>query len=116
MVDLPSPRLRHGKPAYAEATAWEARLRTTGILKDLKAKTVVFLVCADPEPVIMTVSLASQGAVAPTDLDSINCAFLAKAKRRMPRISLKQSEIFIRKPLDMRGEQIVASPERLQRV
>ena len=44
----------------------------------------------------MTVSLASQGTVAPTDLDNVNCAFLAKAERRMPRISLKQSEIFIR--------------------
>jgi hypothetical protein len=77
---------------------------------------VVLLVCADPEPVIMTVSLASQGAVAPTDLDTINCAFLAKAERRMPRVRLKQSEIFIRKLLDMRGQQIVGSPERLQRV
>jgi hypothetical protein len=86
------------------------------MLKRLKVKTVVFLVCADPEPVIMTVSLASQGAVAPTDLDSINCPFLAKAERRMPRISLKQSEIFIRQLLDMRGQQIVAFPERLQRV
>ena len=64
----------------------------------------------------MTVSLASQCAVAPTDLDSINCAFLAKAERRMPRVSLKQSEIFMRKLLDMHWEQIVASPERLQRV
>ena len=72
--------------------------------------------CADPEPVIMTVSLASQCAVAPTDLDSINCAFLAKAKRRMPRIGLEQGEIFICKLLNMRRQQIVASPERLQRV
>jgi hypothetical protein len=85
-------------------------------LKHLKAKTIVFLVCADPEPVIMTVSLASQRAIAATDLDSVNCAFLAKAERRMPGISLKQSEIFVRKLLDMRGQQIVASPERLQRV
>jgi hypothetical protein len=49
--------------------------------------------CADPEPVVMTVSLASQCAIAPTDLDSVNCAFFAKAERRMAWISLKQSEI-----------------------
>jgi hypothetical protein len=34
----------------------------------------------------------------------------------MPRVSFKQGEIFIRKLLDMCGEQIVASPERLHRV
>jgi hypothetical protein len=64
----------------------------------------------------MIISLASQGAVAPTDLDTINRAFLAKAERRMPGIRLKQSEIFICKLLDIRGQRIVASPERLQRM
>jgi len=32
--------------------------------------------CADPEPVVMTVSFASQGTVAPTDLDGVNPTFL----------------------------------------
>jgi hypothetical protein len=64
-------------------------------------------VSSDPEPVVMTVSFASQGAVAPTDLDRVNCAFLAKTDRRMSRISLKQTEIFIRELLDVRGQQVV---------
>ncbi len=34
--------------------------------------------CADPEPVVMTVPLASEGAVAAADFDSVNPTFLAE--------------------------------------
>jgi len=44
-----------------------------------KRKIIVILVCADPEPVIMTISLASECAIATTDLGGIYAAFLAKA-------------------------------------
>jgi hypothetical protein len=57
--------------------------------QNLELELIVLLMCADPEPVVMTVPLASQCTVAPTDLDSVNCAFLAKAERRTPRISFK---------------------------
>ena len=34
--------------------------------------------CADPEPVVMTVPLASERAVAAADFDSVDSAFLAE--------------------------------------
>ncbi len=72
--------------------------------------------CADPEPVVMTVPLASEGAVAAADFDSVDSTFLAKAQGGVPRIRLKQGEVFIGKLLNMRREPLVAFPERPQRV
>lgn len=83
---------------------------------NLELELIVSLMRADPEPVIMTVSLASQCTVTATDLDSVNSAFLAKAQGGVPRIRLKQSEIFIRKLLNVRWKFFVALPERLQRM
>jgi len=66
---------------------------------------------ADPEPVVMTVALASQGTVAATDLDSVDGAFPAEAQGWVPRVRLKQSELFVCKFLDVRRKLLVAFPE-----
>jgi hypothetical protein len=71
---------------------------------------------ADPEPVVMTVALASQCTVTATDLDGVNNAFLAKAQGGVPRIRLKQNELLIRELLNVRWKLFVALPERLQRM
>jgi hypothetical protein len=34
--------------------------------------------CPDPEPVVVTVSLASEGAIAAVHFDSLNLAFLTE--------------------------------------
>jgi hypothetical protein len=77
---------------------------------------IVFLVRANPEPVVMTIPLTSQRAIAPTNLDGKDRAFFTKPERGMPGVRLKQGEIFICELLDMRGESLVASPERPQRM
>ncbi len=43
-----------------------------------KSEIVVILVRADPEPVKMALAFASHGAVATTNLDGVNAAFLAE--------------------------------------
>jgi chorismate-pyruvate lyase len=45
----------------------------------LEAELVVILVCADPEPVILAVSLARESAVAAPNFGGVYCGFLAKA-------------------------------------
>ena len=44
-----------------------------------KSEFVIFLVRADPEPEIIAVALASDGAIAATDFGGVNSAFLLKA-------------------------------------
>jgi hypothetical protein len=73
-------------------------------------------VCADPEPVVVAVSLASQGAVAPADLDCVHGTFFTEAQRRMPGISFEQREVLVRQLLNGRGQLVVALPEGLQGV
>lgn len=66
---------------------------------------------ADPEPVVITVTLASQGTITATDLNRVDRAFLAKAQRWMPRIRLKQGELLVRELLNVCGKLLVALPE-----
>ena len=42
-------------------------------------KFVVSFVCADPEPVIMAISLAGESAIAATDLGGVNATFLTES-------------------------------------
>ena len=44
-----------------------------------RSQLIVILVGANPEPIIVAVALASDGAIATTDFDSVNTAFLAEA-------------------------------------
>ena len=43
-----------------------------------QSKLIIILVCADPEPVVMAISLASESAIASTDLGGVNAAFFAE--------------------------------------
>jgi hypothetical protein len=52
--------------------------------QSLKPKVIVFLVGANPEPIVVTLLLTSQGTVAAANLDSVDCPFLGEAERRMP--------------------------------
>jgi hypothetical protein len=63
--------------------------------------------CADPEPIVMSVSFASEGAVAPTDLDAVDCTFLGKTQGGMPGIGLEQSEILVCELLNVRWKPVV---------
>jgi hypothetical protein len=45
----------------------------------LKLELIVFLVCAEPEPVVMTVPLESKDAVAGTEFSSEDRAFASEA-------------------------------------
>ncbi len=77
----------------------------------LELELIVFLVCAYPEPVVMTVSLASQSTVAATDLDGVDLTLLSEAQRGMPGIILEQREILICELLNVRRPPVVVLPE-----
>jgi hypothetical protein len=62
----------------------------------LELKLVIFLMRADPKPVIMTLPLASDGAVAPAYFNCVNLAFLGETEGGMPRVCLEQRELFVR--------------------
>jgi hypothetical protein len=81
-----------------------------------KFKVVVLFVRADPEPVVFPASFASDGAIVAANLDCVNAAFFPKTQRRMPRISLEKSKVFVGELLNVPGKLMVASPERPQRV
>jgi hypothetical protein len=59
----------------------------------------------------VTVLLTSQGTVAAANLDSVDCAFLGEAERRMLGVSFKQREILIRELPNARRQLLVAFPE-----
>ena len=44
----------------------------------LELELIVILMCADPEPVVITVPLASKSAIVVADFNSVNFTFLAK--------------------------------------
>ena len=46
--------------------------------RTLKMEPVVFLMAADPKPIVLAVALSGQGAIAATDFDSVHSAFLAE--------------------------------------
>jgi hypothetical protein len=81
-----------------------------------KAKFVVLLVRADPEPVVVAVSFACDRTIASANLNCVNAAFLLKAERRMPRVRLEQSEILLRESLHVLRQLIITSPERREGV
>ena len=71
---------------------------------------------ANPEPIVVTSPLTSQGTVTAANLDSVDSALPGEAERRMPGSCLEQRELFIRELLNVRWELVLALPERLQRV
>lgn len=74
-------------------------------------ETVVFFMSADPKPVVIAVSLASEGAVAAADFRRVNAAFFLKTQRGMARICLEESKIFVGEILNSLGEPMIALPE-----
>ena len=58
-----------------------------------KLKIIVFLVSADPKPIIMTITFTSDGSVAPTDIDSVNGAFLRKLNDGWRGFALKRAKL-----------------------
>ena len=44
----------------------------------LELEIIVILMCANPEPVIITLALAGESTIAATDLRGVNAAFLAE--------------------------------------
>lgn len=66
-------------PSLYRSEAGEVVRGDLKIGDELELELSVSLVGADPEPVVMAVSVASQCAVVPTDLDGVNPAFLAEA-------------------------------------
>ena len=52
-------------------------------------------IIADPEPVVPTISLAGEGAIAATNLGGIDPPFLAEAWRRMARIFLNNAKFLL---------------------
>jgi hypothetical protein len=79
-----------------------------------KFEIIVVLVRANLKPVVIAVTLASDGAVTATDFDAVNTAFFAEAQRWMSRIRLKKSEIFVGKLLNVLGQLVITLPERRQ--
>ncbi len=59
---------------------------------------------ANPEPIVVTSPLTSQGTVTAANLDSVDSALLGEAERRMPGSCLEQRELFIRELLNVRWE------------
>jgi hypothetical protein len=59
----------------------------------------------------MTVSFASQRAIAPTDLNGVDFAFLAKPQRGVPWVSREQGKILVRELLNVCGQSVVTLPE-----
>jgi hypothetical protein len=71
---------------------------------------------ADREPVVMTVSLASERAIASADFGSINLTLFAEVQRRMAWVCLKQSEVLFRELLNVPKELVVTLSEGPQGV
>jgi hypothetical protein len=80
-----------------------------GFAAYLELEIVVFFVCSDPEPVVMTIPLPSQGTVATADFDGVDFAFLGKAQRGMPWIDLEQGEILLGELLNVLREFFVTT-------
>jgi hypothetical protein len=72
--------------------------------------------CADPKPVVIAVSLARDRAVTATDFDRVNTALLFKPQRRVSRICLEESEVFVSELLNLFRQVVIALPKRRQRV
>lgn len=64
--------------------------------KRLEPKVIVGFMRSDPEPVVVTVPLAGDRAIASANLYGVNAALLLGSQRRMPRIGLKEREILLR--------------------
>jgi len=60
-----------------------------------KLEIIVILMRANPEPVVPTISLAGEGAIAATNLGGIDPPFLAEAWRRMARIFLNNAKFLL---------------------
>jgi hypothetical protein len=71
--------LRSAKAWAGESTLSNAPFLPLAAAGRLQLKFIVIFVCADPEPVVMAISLAGESAIAATDLDGVNAAFLTKA-------------------------------------
>ena len=51
-----------------------------GVGGDSETEVVVFFVGADPKPVVISVPLASEGAIAATHFNRVNAAFLLETQ------------------------------------
>lgn len=79
-------------------------------------ETVVFFMSADPKPVVIAVSLASEGAVTAADFRRVNAAFFLKTQRGMARVCREESEVLVGEILNFLREPMIALPERRKRV
>jgi len=74
--------LRRGKLDYETTDRWPPTKSDWTDVKHggmtLELELIVILMCADPEPVVITVPLASKSAIVVADFNSVNFTFLAK--------------------------------------
>jgi len=81
-----------------------------------KFEIVVILVSADPKPIVIPISFASDSAVTAADFNSMNAAFLFEAQRGMSWVCFKKREILVSEYLDVLGKLMITFPERFERV
>ena len=70
-------------------------------MKSSEPKVVLLFVGADPEPVVVSPSFASDGAVVPSDLYRVNLSLSFEAKGWVPQVFTEEGKILVRKFLNV---------------